>query len=109
MVVGLLVSVSIGLRHATVLTPSMFIEHDPHIPNSNPPYLLSFAIHLKLIMKNKIIFSLVLDHIKTWLFFSNQLDWIVVFSINSLFKKKHIPWGHKKEGEQRKIEERASC
>lgn len=31
--VGLDVSEFIGLRHATVLVPSMFIEQDPHIPS----------------------------------------------------------------------------
>jgi hypothetical protein len=25
--------VLIGFRHATVLTPSMFVEHEPHIPS----------------------------------------------------------------------------
>lgn len=31
--VGLEVSASIGLRQATVLAPSMFMPHDPHIPS----------------------------------------------------------------------------
>lgn len=31
--VAVLVSVSIGLRQATVLVPSMFIAQDPHIPS----------------------------------------------------------------------------